>query len=178
MYRIIGADNKEYGPVSIDVLKQWIIEGRVNEKTLVKAEGETHWRQLSTYPELFALLTPQQQQPPLPPSQPPPFLIGQPPVSRPATTNNMAVASLIMGILSVLFCCCCFGMPFNILSIIFGVLALNQIKNDPTQTGREMAIIGIALGVFSCLIALALTIFSLISGGYEEFLREYRRWKV
>ena len=28
MYRILGADGKQYGPISADVLRQWIAQGR------------------------------------------------------------------------------------------------------------------------------------------------------
>src|SRR6516162_8412404 len=51
MYKIIGADQKEYGPVSADQLRQWMAEGRINAQTLVRPEGETEWRPLSTVPE-------------------------------------------------------------------------------------------------------------------------------
>ena len=31
MYKIIGADKKEYGPITADQLRQWLAEGRVNK---------------------------------------------------------------------------------------------------------------------------------------------------
>ncbi len=54
MYKIIGADQKEYGPVSTDQLRQWIAEGRINAHTPVQAEGETTWKPVSTVPEFAA----------------------------------------------------------------------------------------------------------------------------
>jgi hypothetical protein len=51
MYKIIGADQKEYGPVSVEQLRQWINEGRVNAQTLVRPEGETEWKPLSAFAE-------------------------------------------------------------------------------------------------------------------------------
>src|SRR5262249_30832222 len=51
MYKIIGADQKEYGPVSVEQLRQWIAEGRVNAQTLVRPEGETEWKPLSAFPD-------------------------------------------------------------------------------------------------------------------------------
>src|SRR6267142_2106737 len=57
MYRIIGADGKEYGPISVDQLKQWIAEGRANAQTRVMLEGTTDWKTLAEFPELAALLT-------------------------------------------------------------------------------------------------------------------------
>jgi hypothetical protein len=52
MYKIIGADQKQYGPVSREQLLQWMGEGRVNSQTLVCADGSTDWKPLSAYPEL------------------------------------------------------------------------------------------------------------------------------
>lgn len=60
MYKIIGGDGKEYGPVSADDLRRWIAEGRVNAQTRVQAEGGADWRPLGEFPELnlAALATP------------------------------------------------------------------------------------------------------------------------
>lgn len=65
MYKIIGADQKEYGPVSADQLRQWIAEGRVNAHTSVQAVGETTWKPLVMVPE-FAASFPGAPPPPLP----------------------------------------------------------------------------------------------------------------
>lgn len=56
MYKIIGADQKEYGPVSAEQLRQWIAEGRVNAQTLVHPEGETEWKPLSSFSEFADIL--------------------------------------------------------------------------------------------------------------------------
>jgi hypothetical protein len=51
MYKIIGADQKEYGPVSAEQLRQWLAEGRVNVQTQVLPEGATEWTTLGSLPE-------------------------------------------------------------------------------------------------------------------------------
>ena len=51
MYKIIGADQKEYGPVSADQIRQWIAEGRVNAQTQTCAEGTQDWKPLGMFPE-------------------------------------------------------------------------------------------------------------------------------
>jgi hypothetical protein len=51
MYKIIGADQKEYGPVSAEQLRQWMAEGRVNVQTRVLPEGATEWKALGHLPE-------------------------------------------------------------------------------------------------------------------------------
>lgn len=51
MYKVIGADGSEYGPVSADQLRQWIAEGRANAQTKVQPEGSTEWTSLGTLAE-------------------------------------------------------------------------------------------------------------------------------
>ena len=51
MYKIIGADQKEYGPFTFDQLKQWIAQGRANATTMACPEGTSDWKQLSAFPE-------------------------------------------------------------------------------------------------------------------------------
>jgi hypothetical protein len=58
MYKIIGADQKQYGPVTEAEMRQWIAEGRVNAQTLIQAEGQTDWRPLSTFPEFANTASP------------------------------------------------------------------------------------------------------------------------
>jgi uncharacterized membrane protein len=50
-YTIIGGDSKEYGSVSADDVRQWIAEGRLNEKSQVKGEGDAEFRALEQFPE-------------------------------------------------------------------------------------------------------------------------------
>ena len=63
MYKIIGANQVEYGPVTAEQLRQWIAEGRVNAQTATQAVGETTWKPLSSFPE-FAASFPGQAVPP------------------------------------------------------------------------------------------------------------------
>ena len=39
MYILIGADQKEYGPVAVEEIRAWIKEGRANGQTLARLEG-------------------------------------------------------------------------------------------------------------------------------------------
>jgi hypothetical protein len=68
MYKIIGADQKEYGPVSVEQLRQWISEGRVNGQTMARPEGETEWKPLSAFADFAELLQGTPSQAPLPPT--------------------------------------------------------------------------------------------------------------
>ncbi len=74
MYYIQGADQKEYGPVSADQLRQWIAENRLNRFSAARAEGEATWKTLGDFPEfagalgISAPVTPSQPIPPTPPT--------------------------------------------------------------------------------------------------------------
>lgn len=48
MFTIIGADGKEYGPVSADKIREWIASGRANAQTQCRREGETAWSTLGS----------------------------------------------------------------------------------------------------------------------------------
>ena len=64
MYRIVGSDGNEYGPVSTEQLAQWIRERRVNGESRVQGEDGA-WRLLREVPELVVLLQPPVVAPPL-----------------------------------------------------------------------------------------------------------------
>ena len=55
-YRIIGADQMEYGPVSAKQIRQWIAEGRIESETKLQVEGSTEWRRLAEAPEFAKAL--------------------------------------------------------------------------------------------------------------------------
>ena len=141
MYTLIGADQKEYGPVSADEVRAWISEGRANGQTLARHESGP-WKPLSTFPEFVSSLG-VTAQPGQPVASTQASLTGRAP-----ETNGMAVAGLVMGILSMTFGLICCGPLFNVLGIIFSAVALSQIKKSPLQqTGRNLAIIGLVLSL-------------------------------
>jgi hypothetical protein len=51
MYKIIGADGKEYGPITAEQVRQWVAEGRANANTQARLDGATDWQPLSAFPE-------------------------------------------------------------------------------------------------------------------------------
>lgn len=51
MFKIIGGDGKEYGPVSEAQIRQWISAGRANLDTQAQAVGTAEWRALREFPE-------------------------------------------------------------------------------------------------------------------------------
>ncbi len=93
-YFIIGADRKEYGPVSTDEVRKWIAEGRADAQTQVRADGTTEWLPLSAVPELGDGLKKT--------APPPPPTIGALPTA--GKTSALAVTSLVLGILALPTC--------------------------------------------------------------------------
>jgi len=65
MYKILGGDGKEYGPISADTVRQWVNEGRANAETQVQPEGAS-WIALGQLPEFAPLFN----TPPIPPGAP------------------------------------------------------------------------------------------------------------
>ena len=58
MYKIIGGDGQTYGPISVEQLRLWQAENRVNGETLAQAVGAADWRPLRTLPDFSAVLVP------------------------------------------------------------------------------------------------------------------------
>jgi len=51
MFTILGADGKEYGPVTAGKLHEWMAGGRANLQTKARRSGETEWKTLGDFPE-------------------------------------------------------------------------------------------------------------------------------
>jgi len=67
-------------------------------------------------------------------------------------TNGFAIAALILGFIGFLTPLC------SIAAIVFGIIALNQIKNDTTIEGKGMAIAGLVCGSIILVLWLALIV--------------------
>jgi hypothetical protein len=154
MYRIIGADNRPYGPVFGEQLRQWIAEGRANAQTQTFVEGATEWKPLGTMPEFASHFAP-----PVPPPISPPFS------GRARKTNSYAMTGMIFGILA--FVCCC-KFLFGALGIIFSLIGLSQISRHPElYEGRGPAITGLVLSILSLLLALVFILIALATGHFH-----------
>jgi TM2 domain-containing membrane protein YozV len=86
MYKIIGSDGQQYGPVSAEQLRSWLGQNRVKAQTLIQPEGATEWKAVSTFPEFAGDL------------RPAPPLTAPPPVNLPARASNK-IAAGVCGIL-------------------------------------------------------------------------------
>ena len=72
MFKIMGGDGREYGPVSESVIRQWVSEGRANGQSRVAAMGSEQWKTLAEFPEFADLFAPKPAaaDAPVPPAAP------------------------------------------------------------------------------------------------------------
>lgn len=87
------------------------------------------------------------------------------------SVNSMAVASLVMGILSVVLICCGFSFCFGALGIIFALLSRRNGPMDP------QAKVGLGLSIGGTVIGIAMILFLTIGNSqYSEIMQEYERF--
>ncbi len=151
-YTIVGNDGKTYGPADAEQIRQWIAQKRAESRTPVFVAGTTDWTFLGLLPEFAAQFS----------ETPPVIAAMKPGATQPPRNNPLAVWGLVCGILAWAFCCCC--IPFNILGLVFSIIALVQINAHPdTQDGRGLAIAGLALSATNLLWCGGLTLFDLVT---------------
>lgn len=170
MYKIIGADGKEYGPISLAQLRQWLVEGRVNAQTQILTEGAVSWKTLAELPEFAPAETKLLTSPPIRPST------GADSLGRYPRTNGFAVTGLILGIISlVISFCCCGGLPLNLLGLLFSGIGLAQINRQPdVYTGKGVAIAGLVISALSLLLGIGVMIVS-VAFNWDEIISEMDR---
>ena len=171
MYKIIGADGREYGPATTGQLRQWIGEGRANAQTQTLAPGAPEWKPLGALPEFAGHFAP-----PIPPGIGPPPGPGASLAGHWPKTNSFATTGLICGILSATCFCCCGGCPFNILGLVFSLIGLTQINQHPElYEGRGLAIAGLILSAASLVLGFGLTLLNLAlhPGNFEWHFKSF-----
>lgn len=148
MYKIVGTDGREYGPVTAAEISRWIAERRVEQQTPVWVAGASDWT-------FLGLLTEFAQD-----FQPKPVATG--PARK---TNACAVTGLLLGIAAWLCCCFCYGFPFNLLGLVLSLIGFFQTRQQPEiYEGKAAAVAGIILAVVNVLVFLMLIIIALASG--------------
>lgn len=90
------------------------------------------------------------------------------------TKHGFAVASLVLGIVSVVLCCCTWvGIACGIVGLVLAIVAR---KNGNTETickaGLILSIIGLALSIILLIVSIALA----GSPEYQEFINKYKKF--
>jgi hypothetical protein len=141
MYRIIGADGREYGPFSADQVRQWIAENRANTSSLTLAPGASEWKPLGSLPEFSTVFTASTPAPAAPAVYPYATTSG-------LKTNGFALAGFILGLGACPLFCCCIGPMCNIIAIVLSIIGLSQINRRPdVYSGKGLAVVGLVLGI-------------------------------
>ena len=150
MYRIIGKDGQQYGPVTAEQLRGWMAENRVNAQTLVQTDGSQDWKPLGSLPEFAADLKP----PPMS-ATPPPTITPPPSTSNPRASNKL---------------------PAGLCGILLGGLGVHKFILGYTGAGLIMLLVT----VLTCFLASpVMHIIGLIEGiiylckSDDEFVRVY-----
>jgi hypothetical protein len=173
LYTIIGGDGKEYGGTTPEELRKWIAEGRLDAKSLVKAESDAEFRPLSTFPEFADAFAP----PSLASAAPPTMMAGED-GKRAAVLQRVkapSVALLVTAILDIIF-----GL-WGLVRAIFPPnmdefnAQLQQLNNPQLQAFFDKIIhleYG-PIGMAGCLLGLLLSALILMGALKMQSLRSY-----
>ena len=147
MYKIVGTDGQQYGPIGAEQIRQWIAEKRANAHTLAQSDGSTEWKPLISFPEFASIF-----------QGAPPLTAG--PGSNPRASNKIVAgifgillgglgihkfilgytgAGLTMLLISVLSCGI-FYPVMHIIGLIEGIIYLAKSDDDFVRTyvdGRQ-----------------------------------------
>lgn len=167
-YTIIGGDQKQYGSVTADNIRSWLAEGRLNPQSLIKGEGDTEFRPLSTFPEFADALTP-------PAGSPPPLgalgggtgeayeaalkLVKGPAIGLKVT----AITGLVLVVL---------GLVINVLTLAGVQIGMQQF-GDP-QMQRLFSSLGGGLGIVQDIIGAVVGVIVLLGAGKMQKLQNYQ----
>jgi hypothetical protein len=162
MYKIRGTDEKEYGPVSAEQVRQWIAEGRANSQTFVQGPESTEWKPLGLFPEFAgAFAAAPSTMPGVSPAVP---QGGAPPAKVP----NYLVQAIL-----VTLCCC---LPLGIPAIIFAAqvnskLALGDMAGalEASRKAKMWCWIAFAVGIP---LNILLLILQITAGAFEGLSRQ------
>ncbi len=142
MYKIIGSDGKEYGPISLEQLKQWLLEGRLNKQTKVLPEGATDWRTVGELPELDVIM---------PPAAPPNFS---------SLRTGADIPNYLWQSIAITVCCC---LPFGIVAIVYAAQVKSKASigdiagaQEASNKAKMWCWIGFGIGIVINIIVIAL----------------------
>jgi len=122
MYRIIGADGKEYGPATADQIRLWMASGSVNLETRTQAEGTIEWKPLREFPEFAAGIAAAA------------LASGPPPLPAQAPVHQLTRFPVAAVIILHYFTCGIFTMVW--LNLMHGKLP--RVRRDDPSAGRAV----------------------------------------
>jgi len=135
-YKIIGEDDKEYGPVELEEIREWIKEGRADGITKICIDGGEDWKTASEFPELAKALD----------------------HSKPGEKSQPPPANLLPFAVFLNLCCC---PPLGLAATIYAAFALAKYSSgdwvgssEATAKAWQWCWYSLALGIpFQILLA-------------------------
>jgi hypothetical protein len=158
MYKIIGADQKQYGPVSADDVRNWVREGRATGQTLVQGEGQSEWRPLSSFPEFANLVAP--------------MPAAAPQMSASGMLPEQKIPNYLVHAILCTLCCC---LPGGIVAIVYASQvntkqAAGDIQGAMTASAnaKKWCWISFGVGIVVNLIVVGLQIVAGTLAGFQR----------
>jgi hypothetical protein len=128
----VQRNSQKLGPYTLAELRSQLASGALSLKDYVWWTGQTDWIPLVGSPVLA-----------------PGFEDPDPAVKKkgdgPSGISPFSIAALVAGVLVFM------AFFTSIPAIVFGICALDDLKKNKLRTGKRMALVGLALGVFSTL---------------------------
>ncbi|GEM_PF-1724250 len=130
---------EQRGPFQAEQIRTYVKRGEAGPQDLVWKEGLAEWTPISNIPEFHAGGSP--PHPPPGPPHTPAYTTTTPAAHQSAGTPGVAIASFILGLLSLIG-----GIFTAVPAIICGHIALGRFRNLPGLQGRWMAMTGVIMG--------------------------------
>jgi hypothetical protein len=161
MFKILGADGKEYGPVTVDQINQWIREGRANQETMMQRQGEFGWKPLGQHAEFAGVLNPQ---PPVVSPAPLPTVSTASAAGGPNLGARARAVQMVSGPAIGLMITAGLGFAVNALSIIMRLVRVASPPPPPElppELVRVFEIMNGPVAIVAGIIGLAISLFVL-----------------
>ncbi|HUL52775.1 MAG TPA: DUF4339 domain-containing protein [Opitutaceae bacterium] len=184
MFKILGADGREYGPVPADQIAKWISEGRADQRTLAQPAGETTWKPLAQIPE-FASLFAATPTAAMPPAVTPGPLAATPPTETPSApgarggdvdvararahdlVSGPAIGLIVTGILGIS------AGVLGILWIAFVMGSAPAMHGMTPEAARMFRLMMGPVGIAARVLGIAVSIFILLGALRMQKLANY-----
>lgn len=163
MFKILGADGKEYGPVAADQIRKWVAEGRANRETQAQRIGEIGWKSLDQFPEFADVL-----------GVPPPVVAASPVALASAPAASVAggaaadlrasAKEAVSGPAIGLIVTAVLGIALKALGLVFNIVGVNFMPPPSGMTPemtRMMQFLSGPVAVVSGIVGLAISLFVL-----------------
>src|ERR1051325_258385 len=152
MYKVVGADGREYGPVTREAILEWIAQGRANAQTIARFEDGA-WKPLATFDEFKPALGFTSTSAPPPATCETPLIQttyvssgSEPPPFSGVGSQRVTNVPAVLGIIFPIVCCCC-AYVGPILGLVFSAIGLSQIKANPNKYSTSDVLPKIGIGI-------------------------------